>query len=394
MSAPGINPDDGQPRMISIKMPRAVTTALLTLPLLALTGLIYLRAARPDSPAEYAAAGLLWAFFGASFALMVHTGKTDRWRLPALLVYAGLFAASYLFGQADLAAQPGGKADFMCREGLHLCHIAALYSVIPAAAKDLVTWPGIISGAYFSVLSVFLAWLGATLILGKGWCSWTCIFAAFDDFFSRLLPRAVIVRSPAWLKDLPLALLIFTLLVSAAVLFPVYCIATCPFKLVTEVPAWASTGEIIRVAIYTSVFIVMVVVLPLLMKRRAQCTFLCPVGALQSCAGRFTPFHIRVDRALCTGCGDCVKNCPSLAMTRESRAGGGAEAGCTLCGRCADGCPAGAIHYHVRGTPDNSDRALARALFLYPAFLILAYFTANICVGVTARLLSLAGGLV
>ncbi len=378
--------------MTSIRAPKALATALISLPLLALTALIYLRAARPASPSEYAAAALLWGFFNTAFILMVHTGKTDRWRLPALLLYAGLFAASYLFGQADLASQPGGKADFMCREGLHLCHIASIYSVIPAAAKDLVIWPGVISGAYFSVLSVFLTWLGATLILGKGWCSWTCIFAAFDDFFSRLLPRAVITRSPDRLKSLPPALLIFTLLVSAAVLFPVYCIATCPFKLVTEVPAWASTGEIVRVAIYTSVFIVMVVVLPLLMKRRAQCTFLCPVGALQACAGRFTPFHIQVDRDKCTDCGGCVKVCPSLAMTAESRAGGGAEPGCSLCGRCADGCPAGAIHYHVRGTPADADRRLARALFLYPAFLILAYFTANICVGVTARLLRLAWG--
>ncbi|MHB0996559.1 MAG: hypothetical protein ACYC2I_09345, partial [Elusimicrobiales bacterium] len=96
--------------MTSIRAPKALATALISLPLLALTALIYLRAARPASPSEYAAAALLWGFFNTAFILMVHTGKTDRWRLPALLLYAGLFAASYLFGQADLASQPGGKA--------------------------------------------------------------------------------------------------------------------------------------------------------------------------------------------------------------------------------------------------------------------------------------------
>lgn len=380
--------------MISIKLPKPLATALASLPLLALTALIYLRAARPASPSEFAAAALLWTVFSAAFVLMLHTGRTDRWRLPMMALYAVLFAASYLFGQADLAARPGGTADFMCREGLHLCHIAAVYSVIPAAVKDLVVWPGVVSGVYFSVLSVFLTWLGATLALGRGWCSWTCIFSAFDDFFSRLAPRALIARIPPWLKSLPMATLVFTLLVSAAVLFPVYCIATCPFKLVTEVPAWGSTGEIVRVGIYTLIFIAVVVVLPLLTKRRTQCSFLCPVGALQGCAGRVTPFYMRVDKATCAGCGLCEKNCPVLAMTPESRAEGRAGRNCTLCGRCADNCPSGAVHYQVRGTPETTDRRLSRALFLYPAFLILAYFTAVICVPITARLLRLAGGLI
>ncbi|MDO8803673.1 MAG: 4Fe-4S binding protein [Elusimicrobiota bacterium] len=182
------------------------------------------------------------------------------------------------------------------------------------------------------------------------------------------------------------------MLLSAAVLFPVYCIATCAFKVVTEIPAGSSPAELVRIAMYTSVFISMVVVLPLLLKRRAQCSFLCPIGALQAGMNSVTPFGIRVDAEACVNCGDCVKACPVLAMTAESHAAGRPGASCTRCGKCSDRCPAGAIHYHVRGTPEGSGRELARLLFLYPAFLIMVFFVSGTCVEVTARLLRLLWG--
>lgn len=380
--------------MISIKLPRAANTALLTLPLLALTALIYLRTALPAGSAEYAAAALLWLIFNAAFVLMAHTGRTDRWRAPVFSLYAALFAASYLLGRADVAALPGVNADFMCRESLPLCHIAAFYNIVPAALKGTVIWPGVVSGISTSVVSIMLVWLGASLVLGRGWCSWICFFGGFDDFFSRLLPRAVIQRTPPWLTSLPLAVLIFTFLLSTALMFPVYCIATCAFKVVTEIPAGSSPGEIVRIAIYTSVFISMVIVLPLLLKRRAQCSFLCPIGALQGGFSRVSPFDIKVDRSVCVDCGACVKACPVLAMTPESRAAGSPGANCTRCGKCLDNCPASAIHYHVKGTPEGSHPELARILFLYPAFLIMAYFVSSTCVQVTARLLRFLWGLI
>jgi len=375
--------------MIPMKMPRALRTTLLALPMLALTALIFFRAGRPAGGAELAAAALLWTIFNSAFVLMVHTGKTYRWRAPVFSLYAVLFAASYLVSRADVRSLPGVNADFMCREGLPLCHIAAFYTVIPAALTGKLIWPGVLSGISTSVASVLLIWLGATLVLGRGWCSWTCFFGGFDDFFSRLLPKPVIKNTPKWLTGIPLAVLIFTLLLSTAVMFPVYCIATCAFKVVTEIPAGNSPAELFRISIYTSVFISMVIVLPLLLKRRAQCSFLCPMGALQAGASSISPFDIRVDAKACVKCGECVKACPVLAMTAESLASGRPGAGCTRCGKCSDLCPAGAIHYHVKGTPEDSGRELARILFLYPAFLIMMFLVSITCVGVTARLLRL-----
>lgn len=51
-----------------------------------------------------------------------------------------------------------------------------------------------------------------------------------------------------------------------------------------------------------------------------------------------------VDRSLCTGCGDCVENCPAGAVQIVN---GYVEfiptSACTYCGVCQDVCPEGAV---------------------------------------------------
>jgi len=51
----------------------------------------------------------------------------------------------------------------------------------------------------------------------------------------------------------------------------------------------------------------------------------------------------RVDEAICTGCGDCVKACPAEAIALADGRARIDDAICTDCGSCADACPQGAI---------------------------------------------------
>ncbi|MCX5793593.1 MAG: 4Fe-4S binding protein [Elusimicrobia bacterium] len=367
-------------------------TTLLALPMLAVTAAVFAGGGLPAAPARLAALALIYAAFNAAFILTVHTGKTDRWRAPVYISCAFLFAVSFLGNLLELSSTPGYTADFLFKAGAPICHIALPMLLLPAAITRTLLWPGSVSGSYASAASVLVAWLGASLALGRGWCSWGCFFGGFEDGFSRILPAPVIKDPPKWLLNLPLALLIMFTLLSAATMFPAYCVALCPFKTVTELPAGSSPGELVRVGIYLSVFISMVVALPLLLKRRAQCSFLCPLGALQTGANFIDPFAVKVDAKACARCGACVKACPAFAMTEESLALGRAGRACMKCGKCADVCPAGAVYFHVKGTPADSGRELARVLFLYPAFLFLAAFAGGTCVDGAARLINIFAG--
>ena len=57
-----------------------------------------------------------------------------------------------------------------------------------------------------------------------------------------------------------------------------------------------------------------------------------------------------VDRERCSGCGDCVQNCPAGAVQLvNGRVEFIASDKCTYCGVCEDVCPSGAValYYEV-----------------------------------------------
>src|SRR3972149_6221176 len=52
---------------------------------------------------------------------------------------------------------------------------------------------------------------------------------------------------------------------------------------------------------------------------------------------------VRIDTALCTGCGACVQVCPSGAVLLANDKAAIDDSRCTECGDCIDLCPAAAI---------------------------------------------------
>jgi formate hydrogenlyase subunit 6/NADH:ubiquinone oxidoreductase subunit I len=52
----------------------------------------------------------------------------------------------------------------------------------------------------------------------------------------------------------------------------------------------------------------------------------------------------QIDRALCTGCGDCIDICPTQALSQvEGKATVIRPEACNYCAVCEDICPTGAI---------------------------------------------------
>jgi hypothetical protein len=106
--------------------------------------------------------------------------------------------------------------------------------------------------------------------------------------------------SPRW-RLVPWAVLAAIVLLSAAMFEPTYCAWLCPFKAVTEFAEVNSLETAVQTGIFLTLFVGLVVVLPVLTKKRTQCAFFCPFGAFQSLFNKVNVFDIRIDRSYSGG---------------------------------------------------------------------------------------------
>jgi TonB family protein len=110
----------------------------------------------------------------------------------------------------------------------------------------------------------------------------------------------------------------------------------------------------VQAGIFFSIFLGLVVVLPVLTKKRAQCAFFCPFGAFQSLFNKISVFDIRIRGEKCADCISCRRDCPTLALDAESMKKGGTLISCMKCGACVDACRKDAAVWHIKGTGEDA----------------------------------------
>lgn len=352
---------------------RMIKALFLTVPMMVLivvpmTGLNF-----SSDPLKFIPAFVPYIFANTLFFLMMYTKKIDRFRMILFVTMAISFPVGFIL---DLYEARGHVMiltfEDMAQGFTPFCHVAIPQTLIPALLKGEIIFPGSISKTHYTIASMIVKWLGITLVLGRGWCSWVCFWGGWEDGCSRLRKKTTIKHIDRKWTYLPFALLLAIILLSAYTLSPQYCWWLCPFKAVSEFLEVSSVKIVIQTIIFFALFFGLVLVLPVLTKRRTQCSFLCPFGAMQSFTNKITPFDIRIDMETCTKCQRCIRECPVFSMTEESLEKGRPSMTCVKCGKCVDACPKGAITYHIKGTPVNVRSSVARMLFLYPAFSVLA----------------------
>jgi ferredoxin-type protein NapH len=344
----------------------------LTVPIALLTAMMLSGGQSITDPMQGIAIAVTWLVLNAIFFLMLTTGKTYQYRSVLFITMA---LALVLWFMAEVFSTRGSNVvtEVNAIQGeTPFCQLVIPMLILPALLTKTIIFPGSLLGGFAPIAGMVVLWLGTTLALGRGFCSWVCFYGGWDEGFSRLLKKPRLKAIDRKWTYLPWAVLLFVVLTSAVTLSPIYCEWFCPFKTVTEFGEITSIIAVVQTVIFLSLFAGLVVILPLLTKRRTQCGLFCPLGAVQSLSNKINVFDMRIDTEKCTQCGLCVKNCPTFSLSEESVKQGRTLMSCTKCGQCVDACPKKAISFHIKGTRPGVSPNAARILFLYPAFLVFA----------------------
>jgi ferredoxin-type protein NapH len=345
---------------------------LLALPMMFFTFMVLWGGKKPANPQALLVLVITFIFINTIFFLMIYREKTDKYRAVLFITYAICFVISFISHLIELRGSMAISQENLLLCKTPFCHIVIPMMIIPLALSKTIIFPGTMIGGFASIASMFIIWIGASLALGRGFCGWVCFFGGLDDGFSRIFRKPLLKHiNPKW-HYLPFAVLLVVALTSAMLLTPTYCEWLCPYKTVTEYVEVTSTKIFIQTIIFVSLFLGLVIVLPMLTRKRTQCGLFCPFGAFQSFTNKINPFEIRIDQEACIKCKRCIQVCPAFSMTEDTMEKGKTRLTCIKCGKCVDNCPKGALSFHVKGTPLTGNAHTCRPLFLYPAFLFLA----------------------
>jgi ferredoxin len=365
---------------------------LLTLPMALLSAMMLFGNVGDPSALDPLLLGTLaatWAALVVIFFLMLFTGQTHRFRSLLFTVVAVSLPIAFMTNMIELRGSVALTVEDMLQGKTPFCHLVIPMILAPAALTRTIIFPGSLLTGFASIASMVVMWLGASLVLGRGWCSWVCFYGGYDEGFSRLLKKPVIKNIDRKWTYLPYAVLLGIVLISAVSLSPTYCEWLCPFKTVTEFEAVTSIEIVIKTIVFVGIFLGAVIALPILTRRRIQCGLFCPLGALQNWTNKLSLFELRIDREKCSDCGHCIKNCQTFSLDDASVKRGETLISCTKCAQCIDICPKKAVAFHIKGTSLRATPNLARVLFLYPAYLMLVAIGSGMIASALFRILKL-----
>jgi len=313
---------------------------------------------RAETSNEFYSA-LFWSLLICSlYFLILKTGEVSRYRVVFFVTFAVFFIIGFISSMLEIRDSIYLTRELKANLETPFCHIVIPQTLISAITNQTIDFAGKMIGFGSSIAGMIGLWFLMSLTIGRGWCSWVCFFGGCDEGFSKLggKKKRWNIDKIKTMRYLPFAVLVTVMLLSFFVIDAFYCVWLCPFKTTTEFAQIVDVKTLIGTFVFLGLFVSLVVVLPILTKKRTQCGLFCPFGAFESFFNKVSIFRVEVDAGKCVGCQKCVAQCPTFSMVEiQDQKTPNPSITCARCGKCMDICPKSAINYKILGIPFNKN---------------------------------------
>lgn len=202
------------------------------------------------------------------------------------------------------------------------------------------SFEGVLSGSSLLFLGLFLS----SLFFGRAFCSWICPAGGLQEVCSNIVGKPI-GRRINWIKYviwIPWLAAIIIGFITAGGIKQINILYYTDYGISVSAPP----GYIV----YFSV-ILLIVILSLLLGRRAFCHCVCwmspfmIIGSFLKDKMNIPSLRLRANNNECINCKLCNKHCPmSLSVNEMVIKKNMVNTECILCGNCVDSCPKSILH--------------------------------------------------
>jgi len=188
---------------------------------------------------------------------------------------------------------------------------------------------------------ILIAFLAASWIFRKSFCSWLCPVGTVSEYLGQIgrrifgrnfrIPRRVDIGLRS-LKYVLLALFLYA--VGSMSVDAIRTFLEGPYGIVDDVKML----NFFRFLGFTGAILMAILVFASVFVQNFWCRYLCPYGALMGFFSLASPLRIRRDPNICIDCGKCAKICSAALPVDRLITIKSAE--CTACMQCVAVCPA------------------------------------------------------